>query len=120
MKLDVTRAEDWQKAVDSAVNAYGKLGVLINNAGILQMEGLEDIFLEVWEQVIAVKWTGVWLGMKAAIPALRKAGGGSIVNISSISGVVGTGTQTAYQHVKARCGLWPRRQPCDMRLRVFV
>ena len=105
MKLDVTRAEDWQKAVDSAVNAYGKLGVLINNAGILQMEGLEDIFLEVWEQVIAVKWeqviavkwTGVWLGMKAAIPALRKAGGGSIVNISSISGVVGTGTQTAYQ-----------------------
>ena len=55
------------------------------------MEGLEDISLEVWEQVMAVKSTGLWLGMKAAIPAMRKAGGGSIVNISSISGLVGTG-----------------------------
>ncbi len=100
VKLDVTRAEDWQKAVDSAVSVYGKLDILINNAGILQMEGLEDISLEVWERVMAVNSTGVWLGMKAAIPAMRKAGGGSIVNISSISGLVGTGMQTAYQASK--------------------
>ena len=100
VKLDVTRAEDWQKAVDTAVSEYGKLDVLINNAGILQMEGLEDISLEVWERVMAVNSTGVWLGMKAAIPAMRKAGGGSIVNISSISGLVGTGMQTAYQASK--------------------
>ncbi len=100
VKLDVTRPEDWQKAVDTAVSVYGKLDILINNAGILQMEGLEDISLEVWERVMAVNSTGVWLGMKAAIPAMRKAGGGSIVNISSISGLVGTGMQTAYQASK--------------------
>ncbi len=100
VKLDVTRAEDWKKEVDSAVSAYGKLDVLINNAGILRMQGLEDISIEVWEQVMAVKSTGVWLGMKAAIPAMREAGGGSIVNILSISGLVGTGMQTAYQASK--------------------
>ena len=100
VKLDVTRAEDWQKAVETATSTYGKLDILINNAGILQMEGLEDISQEVWEQVMAVNSTGVWLGMKAAIPAMRKAGGGSIVNISSIAGLIGVGMQTAYQASK--------------------
>jgi NAD(P)-dependent dehydrogenase (short-subunit alcohol dehydrogenase family) len=100
VRLDVTKEEDWQRAVDTAVSSYGKLDILVNNAGILQMEGLEDITLEVWERVMAVNQTGVWLGMKAAVPALRKAGGGSIVNISSISGMIGTGMQTAYQASK--------------------
>lgn len=100
MKLDVTKEDDWQRAVDTAVSTYGKLDILVNNAGILQMEGVEDITREVWDRVIAVNQTGVWLGMKTAVPALRKAGGGSIVNISSISGLVGTGMQTAYQASK--------------------
>lgn len=98
--LDVTKADDWQRAVDTAVSAYGKLDILVNNAGILQMEGLEDIAPETWERVMAVNTTGVWLGMKAAVPALRRAGGGSIINISSISGLIGTGMQTAYQASK--------------------
>ncbi|MCS6925095.1 MAG: glucose 1-dehydrogenase [Candidatus Binatia bacterium] len=98
--LDVTKADDWQRAVDTAVGTYGKLDILVNNAGILQMEGLEEITPETWERVMAVNTTGVWLGMKAAVPALRRAGGGSIINISSISGLIGTGMQTAYQASK--------------------
>jgi cyclopentanol dehydrogenase len=98
--LDVTKEDDWQRAVDTALSAYGKLDVLVNNAGILQMEGVEDITQAVWDRVIAVNQTGVWLGMKAAVPALRRAGGGSIINISSISGLIGTGLQTAYQASK--------------------
>jgi NAD(P)-dependent dehydrogenase (short-subunit alcohol dehydrogenase family) len=98
--LDVTKADDWQRAVDTAVSTYGKLDILVNNAGILQMEGLEDITPETWDRVMAVNATGVWLGMKAAVPALRRAGGGSIINISSISGLIGTGMQTAYQASK--------------------
>jgi NAD(P)-dependent dehydrogenase (short-subunit alcohol dehydrogenase family) len=98
--LDVTKEEDWQRAVDTALSSYGQLNILVNNAGILQMEGVEDITQAVWDRVIAVNQTGVWLGMKVAVPALRQAGGGSIVNISSISGLVGTGMQTAYQASK--------------------
>ena len=100
VRLDVTQEEDWQQAIDTAVSNYGKLDILVNNAGILQMEGMEDITREVWDRVIAVNQTGVWLGMKAAVPALRKAGGGSIINISSISGLIGTGMQTVYQASK--------------------
>jgi cyclopentanol dehydrogenase len=100
VKLDVTKESDWQHAVDTAVSTYGKLDILVNNAGILQMEGVEDITQEVWDRVMAVNTTGVWLGMKVAVPALRQAGGGSIVNISSISGLIGTGLQTAYQSSK--------------------
>jgi NAD(P)-dependent dehydrogenase (short-subunit alcohol dehydrogenase family) len=100
VKLDVTSADDWQRAVDTAVSTYGKLDILVNNAGILQMEGVEDLTSEVWERVTAVNQKGVWLGMKVAVPALRQAGGGSIVNISSISGLIGTGLQTAYQASK--------------------
>jgi len=100
VKLDVTNEDDWQRAVDTAVSTYGKLDILVNNAGILQMEGVEGITHEVWERVMAVNQKGVWLGMKAVVPAMRQAGGGSIVNISSISGLIGTGMQTAYQASK--------------------
>jgi NAD(P)-dependent dehydrogenase (short-subunit alcohol dehydrogenase family) len=100
IKLDVTSENDWQRAVDTAVSTYGKLDILVNNAGILQMEGVEDLTQEVWERVTAVNQKGVWLGMKTVAPALRQAGGGSIVNISSISGLIGTGMQTAYQASK--------------------
>jgi NAD(P)-dependent dehydrogenase (short-subunit alcohol dehydrogenase family) len=100
VKLDVTNEDDWNRAVDAAVSTYGKLDILVNNAGILQMEGVEALTQAVWDRVMAVNSTGVWLGMKATLPAMRQAGGGSIVNISSISGLIGTGMQTAYQASK--------------------
>jgi NAD(P)-dependent dehydrogenase (short-subunit alcohol dehydrogenase family) len=100
VRLDVTQEADWRQAVETTVNTHGKLDVLVNNAGIFRMEGVEATSLELWNQVIAVNQTGVWLGMKAAIPALRKAGGGSIVNISSGAGIIGTGFAAAYHGTK--------------------
>jgi 3alpha(or 20beta)-hydroxysteroid dehydrogenase len=86
--LDVTREADWQVAVDTAVNRYGKLDVLVNNAGILIRKVIEETTVEDWDRIMAVNAKGVFLGTKTAIPAMRQAGGGSIVNISSTAGLV--------------------------------
>ncbi len=89
--LDVTQEADWQQAVTTAVNTYGKLDILVNNAGILRRENIEETSKALWDTVLAVNATGVFLGTKYAIPAMRDAGGGSIVNISSVSGMVALG-----------------------------
>ena len=85
--MDVTREEDWRRAIDAAVNAYGKLDVLVNNAGISGRFTVEETSEDVWDRVMAVNAKGVILGAKLAIPAMRQAGGGAIVNISSIAGI---------------------------------
>ena len=95
VKLDVTQEADWQRAVDTTVRTYGKLNILVNNAGIFHTEGVEATSMELWNRVIAVNQTGVWLGMKFSVSAMRKAGGGSIVNISSGAGIIGTGMAAA-------------------------
>ena len=100
VKLDVTQEADWQHAVDTAVQTYGKLDILVNNAGIFPLEGLEETDLELWNRVIAINQTGVFLGMKCAVPAMREAGGGSIINISSVAGLVGASFATAYHGTK--------------------
>jgi NAD(P)-dependent dehydrogenase (short-subunit alcohol dehydrogenase family) len=100
VRLDVTAESDWQKAVDAAERIYGKLNVLVNNAGIVRMAPLDETSLEAWNEVINVNQTGVFLGMKHAIPAMRRAGGGSIINISSVAGLVGLANIPAYQASK--------------------
>ena len=86
--LDVTSEPDWRKAVETATGRYGKLDVLINNAGIIIPKvAIEERTVEEWDRVMAVNAKGVFLGTKHAIPAMRRAGGGSIVNISSIAGI---------------------------------
>jgi cyclopentanol dehydrogenase len=86
--LDVTSDEDWRHAVAEAVRRYGKLDILINNAGIvIPRVPIEARTAEEWDRVMAVNAKGVFLGTKYAIPAMRRAGGGSIVNISSIAGI---------------------------------
>jgi cyclopentanol dehydrogenase len=100
MHLDVTKETDWQHAVQTAEQTYGMLNVIVNNAGIVRMAPLDETSIEAWNEVIAVNQTGVFLGMKYAVPALRRAGGGSIINISSIAGLVGLPNIPAYQASK--------------------
>jgi len=102
VRLDVSQETDWQQAVDSAVKTAGKLTILVNNAGIVLQEdrGIEDTSLETWHRTLSVNLTGVFLGMKYAVPAMRRAGYGSIVNISSIAGLIGMGAFPAYQASK--------------------
>ena len=88
LHLDVSREEDWEAAVRTAVERYGKLDILINNAAItIPRVPIEQRTVAEWDQVMAINARGVFLGTKHAIPAMRRAGGGSIVNISSVAGI---------------------------------
>ena len=87
--LDVSSEENWISAIAETVSRFGKLDILVNNAGVVSRVKLEDITLNEWDRVMDINAKGVFLGTKAAIPEMRKAGGGSIVNISSISGIAG-------------------------------
>ena len=109
--LDVTDADQWADAVTEAVRRYGKLDILVNNAGIgstnvggLNAPRIHETDAAVWNQIMDVNGKGVFLGSRAAIPALRAAGGGSIINISSIAGLVGlapgSGAGAAYASSK--------------------
>jgi NAD(P)-dependent dehydrogenase (short-subunit alcohol dehydrogenase family) len=88
--LDVTKEADWISAVEIAVNRYGKLDILVNNAGILIRKSIEETTEEDWDRIMAINAKGVFFGTKHSIPAMRQAGGGSIVNISSTAGLVGS------------------------------
>jgi NAD(P)-dependent dehydrogenase (short-subunit alcohol dehydrogenase family) len=90
VRLDVTSEDDWARAVETTERLYGRLDILVNNAGIGGGRRVEETTLEEWERTMAVNSTGVFLGTRAVIPAMRRAGGGSIVNISSQLGLVGT------------------------------
>jgi 3alpha(or 20beta)-hydroxysteroid dehydrogenase len=94
--LDVTDPDQWRNAVAAAESAFGPVGVLVNNAGIVRWGPLADMDPASWHEVLGVNLTGVFLGMHAAIPSLRRAGGGAIVNVSSVSGLVGLPMQSAY------------------------
>ena len=102
VRLDVTSSGDWDAAVQTALDRYGMLDILVNNAGILgRRTGLEETTSEQWDRVLEVNAKGAFLGTKAAIPALRDAGGGSIINISSIAGIIADPTGIpAYQASK--------------------
>ncbi len=88
--LDVTSESDWDAAVQATIGAYGKLDILLNNAGILIRKNIEETTEEDWDRIFSINAKGVFLGTKAAIPAMRENGGGSIINISSTAGLVGS------------------------------
>ena len=98
--LDVTSESDWRGAVDTAVERFGKLDILVNNAGIFNRAFIHEQSEEDWDRVMDINGKGVFLGTKAAIPAMREAGGGSIVNISSVAGLIGSMASTAYNASK--------------------
>lgn len=86
--LDVAKEDDWVHAVATSLDRYGQLNVLVNNAGIvIPRVPIEERTVEEWDRVMAVNLRGVFLGTKHAIPAMRKVGGGSIINISSLAGI---------------------------------
>ena len=87
--LDVRKTSQWESAVTKATSAYGRLDVLVNNAGVTSRMNLLDTTEEDWDRVLDINAKGSFLGIKAVIPAMRKSGGGSIVNISSQLGLVG-------------------------------
>ncbi|CAI8023929.1 Cyclopentanol dehydrogenase, partial [Geodia barretti] len=87
--LDVTSDDDWQQAIELAESKYGKVDILVNNAGISMRHEAMDVSNEDWDIVMDVNAKGVFLGTRYVIPAMQRAGGGSIVNISSIAGILG-------------------------------
>ncbi|KFA94551.1 glucose 1-dehydrogenase [Archangium violaceum] len=100
--LDVTREQDWQRVVDEVVATFGRLDVVVNNAGIGVSKDIETLSLEEWRLVHAVNLDGVFLGCKHAIRGMRQSGAkGSIINISSVAGLVGVDTLPAYCSSKA-------------------
>ena len=88
VRLDVTKEGDWRRAVSMAEDVYKRLDILVNNAGVSATDSIEDTTVEEWDRVMDVNAKGVFLGTKHAIPAMQRAGGGSIINISSQLGIV--------------------------------
>ena len=96
VQLDVTDERQWRAAVAATVRDHGRLDLLVNNAGVALSAPLTRTSLAQWERVLAVNLTGAFLGSKAAVPSLRRSGGGSIINISSVDGVRGRAGLHAY------------------------
>ncbi len=111
--LDVTREEDWATAIDLAIRRFGELDILVNNAGIFIGKSIEEVTLEEWSKLVAVNMTGVFLGTKLAVPALREAAkssehGSAIVNLASIAGIVGSQLDPLYSMTKGGVTLFTK------------
>ena len=94
--LDVTDPDDWSALVQQATSTFGKVTGLVNNAGVVGFTPVGATSLEEWNRIISINLTGVFLGMEAAVPALKQAGGGVIVNLSSTAGMQGYSNLAAY------------------------
>lgn len=101
-QLDVSKLEQWQRLVEEVVEKYGNIDVLVNNAGLVgSYLPIDEIPLEDWNRVIDINQNGVFYGMRTVIPVMKKQHTGSIVNVSSIWGIVGASGVSAYQASKA-------------------
>jgi 3(or 17)beta-hydroxysteroid dehydrogenase len=95
IKHDVTSEDSWSGVVKQVLSEFGKLDILVNNAGVQVIKEIAEISLEEWRWLMSVNLDGVFLGTKHAIRTMRESGGGSIVNISSVAGIIGTADDTA-------------------------
>jgi NAD(P)-dependent dehydrogenase (short-subunit alcohol dehydrogenase family) len=101
ISLDVSSEDSWKQAIAGVKDKHGRLDVLVNNAGVIAYEPILELDLENWHRLIAVDQTGVFLGMREALPLMIESGGGSIVNLSSIWGSVAVAGAHAYHAAKA-------------------
>ena len=106
--LDVTSEDDWRAAIEFTLQTYGRLDILVNNAAIYRRTPIVDTEVEEWRQIMEINSTGVFLGTKHAIPAMRRSGSGSIINISSTAGLVGSGRGSAYGASKGSVRLFTK------------
>jgi 3(or 17)beta-hydroxysteroid dehydrogenase len=100
IKHDVTSENDWNRVIAETLDHFGKLDILVNNAGVMLWKKIEETSLEEWRWLMRVNLDGVFLGTKYAMGAMKKSGGGSIINISSAAGIVGTLDTSAYHASK--------------------
>ena len=115
MLQDVSSEADWSEVIERAMERFGRVDVLVNNAGVLLAQAVQDTSVEDWERVFAVNVRGVFLGCKSVVPAMRAAGSGSIVNISSIYGLVGAEGSAAYQASKGAVRLLTKAAASDLK-----
>ncbi|HZD92069.1 MAG TPA: SDR family NAD(P)-dependent oxidoreductase, partial [Pseudolabrys sp.] len=101
LEHDVSSADDWDRVVSETVKRFGKFSILVNNAGVGAGKDIEAVTLKDWRWVMSINLEGTMLGTKRAIAAMKETGGGSIVNISSIEGLVGDSRMVAYDASKA-------------------
>lgn len=114
LKQDVAKEDDWKQVVNHSIETYGKVDILVNNAGILLSKSLEDTSADEWDLVMNINLKGVFLGCREIIPAMKKAGGGSIVNISSIYGLIGAPDCAAYEASKGGVRLLTKAAAVDL------
>jgi NAD(P)-dependent dehydrogenase (short-subunit alcohol dehydrogenase family) len=100
IKHDVSSEKDWERVIRETLERFGKLDILVNNAGVNLWKKIEDTSLDEWQWLMSINLNGVFLGTKYAIGAMKKTGGGSIINISSVAGIVGTLDTSAYHASK--------------------
>jgi 3alpha(or 20beta)-hydroxysteroid dehydrogenase len=98
--LDVSSEQEWASAVEEAVETFGRIDVLVNNAGILHFAAIEDQTVEDFQRVVSVNQLGTFLGIRAVAPVMKQQGGGSVVNVSSIEGLAGAPFLIAYNATK--------------------
>lgn len=114
LKLDVTQEADWTAAVRQIVERAGRLDVLVNNAGILILKPVQDTSNQDWDRIFDVNVRSVFIGTRAAIPVMQKQGGGTIVNVSSIYGLVGAPGASAYEASKGAVRLFTKSCAVDL------
>jgi NAD(P)-dependent dehydrogenase (short-subunit alcohol dehydrogenase family) len=100
VRQDVTEEDDWVRLLDATRTTYGEPDILVNNAGIYLIEDLDKTTVEQWRTLMDINAMGVFLGMKHFAPAMERSGGGSIVNLSSVAGVIGTPGHVLYSASK--------------------
>jgi 3(or 17)beta-hydroxysteroid dehydrogenase len=113
LHLDVTREDRWEAAIAATVSRFGGLDILVNNAGLFLGKGVEEVSLDEWHRLCAVNLTGVFLGTKLALPALRERGrhsphGSAIVNLASVAGLVGSQLDPLYSMTKGGVTLFTK------------